>query len=94
MPPPTQPAAPQGPITVIQIDAQLGELAVFVSGREPKIWWPPEVGGWGLVLQGCGLGWQGGGGLGLAVHGCELGWQSSLGIAHAECTRTVAAVMH
>lgn len=24
------------------MDASLGELAVFVSGRTPEVWWPPE----------------------------------------------------
>ena len=26
-----------------QMDAQLGELAIFCGGREPSPWWPPEV---------------------------------------------------
>jgi hypothetical protein len=30
------------PPTSIVIDAQLGELAVFASGRSPPVWWPPE----------------------------------------------------
>ncbi|KAL4443584.1 hypothetical protein ABPG75_011321 [Micractinium tetrahymenae] len=34
-------AAGQAPSTVLQIDAQLGELAIFGSGREPSPWWPP-----------------------------------------------------
>ncbi len=38
-------AQQQGPLTLLQVDAQLGELAVFVSGREPQVWWPPMVRG-------------------------------------------------
>ena len=29
------------PTTMLQVDAQLGELAIFGSGREPSPWWPP-----------------------------------------------------
>ena len=28
----------------ISVSAELGELAVFVSGRTADVWWPPEVG--------------------------------------------------
>lgn len=28
---------------LLQVDAQLGELAIFCGGREPSPWWPPEV---------------------------------------------------
>ncbi|KAL4447306.1 hypothetical protein ABPG77_007339, partial [Micractinium sp. CCAP 211/92] len=34
-------AAGQAPTTMVQIEAQLGELAIFGSGREPSPWWPP-----------------------------------------------------
>lgn len=27
----------------ISINAELGELALFVSGRTPDSWWPPQV---------------------------------------------------
>ncbi|KAL4858517.1 Vacuolar protein sorting-associated protein 13C [Chlorella vulgaris] len=37
-------AAPAGqaPSIVVQVEAQLGELAIFGSGREPSPWWPSE----------------------------------------------------
>jgi hypothetical protein len=31
------------PSTMVQIDAVLGEFAIFASGREPVAWWPPEA---------------------------------------------------
>ena len=34
--------AGQAPSIVLQVDAQLGELAIFCSGREPSPWWPPQ----------------------------------------------------
>ena len=34
------PAAEQTPM---QFSAHLGELALFVSGRPSKVWWPQEV---------------------------------------------------
>lgn len=36
------PAPQEPPTTLVQIDAQLGELAIFGSGRSPDPWWPPE----------------------------------------------------
>ena len=27
----------------ISVSAELGELAIFVSGRAADVWWPPEV---------------------------------------------------
>ena len=42
-PPPGAQAAEAGqaPSIVLQVDAKLGELAIFCSGREPSPWWPP-----------------------------------------------------
>lgn len=37
-------AAGQAPSIMLQVDAELGELAIFGSGREPSPWWPPQVG--------------------------------------------------
>ena len=34
--------AQQPATTLLQIDAQLGELAIFASGRTPEVWWPPD----------------------------------------------------
>lgn len=33
--------AAEAPRVLLQVDAKLGELAVFCSGREPDLWWPP-----------------------------------------------------
>ena len=33
-------AVPQAPM---QLQASLGELALFISGRPCEVWWPPEV---------------------------------------------------
>lgn len=57
-------AAGQAPTTVLQIDAQLGELAIFGSGREPDPWWPPEASFVTIHIQlglGLGPGWLAGG---------------------------------
>ena len=31
------------PEVTIQVSADLGEAALFVGGRAPETWWPPEV---------------------------------------------------
>lgn len=33
----------QKPATMLSLTAELGELALFVSGRTGEVWWPPEV---------------------------------------------------
>lgn len=38
------------PSVIVQLDAQLGELAIFASGRAPDVWWPDKVGGRRMVL--------------------------------------------
>ncbi|KFM29234.1 Vacuolar protein sorting-associated protein 13A [Auxenochlorella protothecoides] len=42
MPEDAPPAAQPAPTTLLQVDAELGELALFVAGRTPLVWWPPE----------------------------------------------------
>ena len=33
---------PIGPSTMLQVNATLGEFAIFMSGREPSLYWPPN----------------------------------------------------
>jgi vacuolar protein sorting-associated protein 13A/C len=40
-------AADEAPSVLLQVDAQLGEFAVFASGRAPEVWWPPGEGAGG-----------------------------------------------
>lgn len=45
-------------LSLLQVDAQLGELAIFCGGREPSPWWPPEVRWTTLLACAAAISWQ------------------------------------